>query len=137
MKQIEVVAAIIIKDNRILCTQRSKHKYSYISEKFEFPGGKIEEGETEVEALIREIQEELFQTTFRQEVLGDNTPRPLQSEGQHLRPHTGRKVGRQHTAKRRRERILIHQPALSRSRIPGDILFPLRHQTGRAVRQIL
>lgn len=59
MKQIEVVAAIIIKDNRILCTQRSKHKYSYISEKFEFPGGKIEEGETEVEALIREIQEEL------------------------------------------------------------------------------
>ena len=59
MKQIEVVAAIIIKDNRILCTQRSKHKYSYISEKFEFPGGKIEVGETEVEALVREIQEEL------------------------------------------------------------------------------
>jgi 8-oxo-dGTP diphosphatase len=59
MKEIEVVAAIIIKDNRILCTQRSKHKYSYISEKFEFPGGKIEEGETEQQALIREIQEEL------------------------------------------------------------------------------
>ena len=59
MKQIEVVAAIIIKDNRILCTQRSKHKYSYISEKFEFPGGKVEDGETEVEALVREIQEEL------------------------------------------------------------------------------
>lgn len=59
MKQIEVVAAIIIKDNRILCTQRSKHKYSYISEKFEFPGGKIEEGETEIQALEREIKEEL------------------------------------------------------------------------------
>ena len=59
MKEIEVVAAIIIKDNRILCTQRSKHKYSYISEKFEFPGGKIEEGETPQEALKREIKEEL------------------------------------------------------------------------------
>ena len=59
MKHIEVVAAIIIKDDRILCTQRSKHKYQYISEKFEFPGGKIEEGETEIQALKREIQEEL------------------------------------------------------------------------------
>ncbi len=59
MKQIEVVAAIIIRDDRILCTQRSKHKYQYISEKFEFPGGKIEVGETEIQALKREIREEL------------------------------------------------------------------------------
>jgi 8-oxo-dGTP diphosphatase len=59
MKIVTVVAAIIYNDDKILCVQRPKNKYSYISEKFEFPGGKIEEGETEVEALKREIQEEL------------------------------------------------------------------------------
>ena len=59
MKTVTVVAAIIYNDDKILCVQRPKNKYSYISEKFEFPGGKIEEGETEVEALTREIKEEL------------------------------------------------------------------------------
>lgn len=59
MKKVKVVAAIIIQNSEILCVQRPKNKYSYISEKFEFPGGKIEEGETEVEALKREIIEEL------------------------------------------------------------------------------
>lgn len=59
MKTIQVVAAIIIKDNKILCTQRNVNKLSYISCKFEFPGGKVEAGESEEEALTREIQEEL------------------------------------------------------------------------------
>ncbi len=59
MKKIEVVAAIIYFEDKILCVQRPKNKLSYISEKFEFPGGKIEENETKKEALEREIFEEL------------------------------------------------------------------------------
>lgn len=58
MKTIEVVAAIIIKDNKIFCTQRADDG-RFLSLKWEFPGGKIEEGETHQEALKREIQEEL------------------------------------------------------------------------------
>mgnify|MGYP003626435176 CR=1 FL=1 len=59
MKKIEVVAAIIYVDDEILCVQRPENKLSYISEKFEFPGGKIEKGESEEEALKRELIEEL------------------------------------------------------------------------------
>lgn len=59
MKKIEVVAAIIYFEDKILCVQRQRNKLSYISEKFEFPGGKIELNETHTEALKREISEEL------------------------------------------------------------------------------
>lgn len=59
MKKVEVVAAIIYCKNEILCVQRPKNKLSYISEKFEFPGGKIEKNETQKEALERELVEEL------------------------------------------------------------------------------
>jgi 8-oxo-dGTP diphosphatase len=59
MKRIEVVAGIIYCGNQILCVQRPKNKLYYISEKFEFPGGKMEEGETQKEALHRELSEEL------------------------------------------------------------------------------
>jgi 8-oxo-dGTP diphosphatase len=59
MKKIEVVAAIIINDDKILCLQRSESKLSYISKKYEFPGGKIEIGETKEQAIKREIKEEL------------------------------------------------------------------------------
>jgi 8-oxo-dGTP diphosphatase len=56
MKEIHVAAAIIIKDNKIFCTQRG---YGEFKDKWEFPGGKLEAGETSEQALIREIKEEL------------------------------------------------------------------------------
>lgn len=56
MKTIRVVAAVIKKDNQIFCTQRG---YGDFKGYWEFPGGKIEDGETPQEALIREIKEEL------------------------------------------------------------------------------
>lgn len=59
MKTIEVVAAIIQNNNQILCVQRGPSKYAYVSHKYEFPGGKVEAGETNEQAIIREIKEEL------------------------------------------------------------------------------
>lgn len=56
MKKIEVVAAVIEKDGLILATQRG---YGEFKGKWEFPGGKIKNGETHEEALKREIKEEL------------------------------------------------------------------------------
>jgi 8-oxo-dGTP diphosphatase len=59
MKHLEVVAAIIIDDDKVLCVQRGRGKYEYISLKYEFPGGKIESDETKEQALKRELLEEL------------------------------------------------------------------------------
>ncbi|WP_035020815.1 (deoxy)nucleoside triphosphate pyrophosphohydrolase [Carnobacterium viridans] len=58
MKKINVVGAILIENGKILCAQRGEGKsLAYL---WEFPGGKIETGETPQEALIRELQEELM-----------------------------------------------------------------------------
>ncbi|MGY0374644.1 8-oxo-dGTP diphosphatase MutT [Clostridium sp. JNZ J1-5] len=56
MKTIEVVAAIIKHDKKIFTTRRG---YGEFENMWEFPGGKMEVGETQEEALIREIKEEL------------------------------------------------------------------------------
>ena len=56
MKQVEVVAAIIRREGRIFATQRG---YGDWKDWWEFPGGKMEAGETPEDALRREIREEL------------------------------------------------------------------------------
>lgn len=56
MKNIRVAAAVIRKDDKIFATQRG---YGEFKDGWEFPGGKIEEGETPEQALVREIREEL------------------------------------------------------------------------------
>lgn len=56
MKTIEVVAAVIRSDDKILATKRG---YGEFINMWEFPGGKMEEGETQENALKREIKEEL------------------------------------------------------------------------------
>ncbi|TQV75265.1 8-oxo-dGTP diphosphatase MutT [Aliikangiella marina] len=57
MKHIQVVAAVIVKNDHVLIARRplDKHKGGY----WEFPGGKIETGESHEEALVREIAEEI------------------------------------------------------------------------------
>ncbi len=59
MKTINVVAAIIIKDNKIFATQRG---YGEFKDGWEFPGGKVEQGEAPENAIVREIKEELDTT---------------------------------------------------------------------------
>ncbi len=59
MKRIEVVAAIIHHDGKILATQRG---YGDFKDGWEFPGGKMEPGETAEAAIVREIKEELAVT---------------------------------------------------------------------------
>ena len=56
MKTVRVAAAIIIQDDKVFATQRG---YGAFKDGWEFPGGKIEDGETPREALVREIKEEL------------------------------------------------------------------------------
>ena len=56
MKRIEVVAAIIRREGRVFATQRGHGEWK---DWWEFPGGKMEAGESAEEALMREIREEL------------------------------------------------------------------------------
>lgn len=56
MRNIEVAAALIIKDGKLFAAERG---YGDYKDWWEFPGGKLEPGETGEEALVREIHEEL------------------------------------------------------------------------------
>lgn len=56
MKTVRVVAAIIIEQKKVFATQRG---YGEFKDGWEFPGGKIEPGETPEAAIVREIKEEL------------------------------------------------------------------------------
>ena len=56
-KQINVVGAVIVRDGLILCAQRGPG--GNLAGMWEFPGGKIEPGESPRDALVREIDEEL------------------------------------------------------------------------------
>lgn len=56
MKTINVVAAVIMKEGKMFATQRG---YGEFKDGWEFPGGKVEAGESPEEALCREIREEL------------------------------------------------------------------------------
>lgn len=69
MKTIRVVAAVIKNENKIFATARG---YGEFKGQWEFPGGKIEAGETPQEALVREIKEEL-ETTIQVGDLIDTT----------------------------------------------------------------
>ena len=58
-KHIKVAAALLFKDGKIFATKRGDSPYAYVAHKYEFPGGKIEEGERGEDAVKRELREEL------------------------------------------------------------------------------
>ncbi len=58
-KHISVAAALFFREGKIFAAKRGNSPYPYVAHKYEFPGGKIEEGEGAEDALARELKEEL------------------------------------------------------------------------------
>ncbi len=71
MKHYNVVAAVVCHDGKYLCMQKGKTKFDYTSYKWEFPGGKIEPGETPQQALARELMEEMEYPVRSRRGVGD------------------------------------------------------------------
>lgn len=67
MKQIHVAVGVIERDGKIFITRRPEHLHQ--GGKWEFPGGKVEQGESLFEALQRELEEELGIKSLRSEAL--------------------------------------------------------------------
>lgn len=60
LKEIHVVAAVVVReDGKILCARRGNARNPCVAWKWEFPGGKVEIGETPENALMRELREEM------------------------------------------------------------------------------
>lgn len=58
-KHIQVAAALLFDKGKIFATKRGDAPYPYVAHKYEFPGGKIEDGERGEDAVKRELREEL------------------------------------------------------------------------------
>ncbi len=58
-KHVQVAGALIFQNGKIFAAKRGESPYAYVAHKYEFPGGKIEEGESGEEAVKRELLEEL------------------------------------------------------------------------------
>ena len=58
-KHIRVAAALIFENGKFFATKRGNSPYPYVAHKYEFPGGKIEQGESGEQAVVRELKEEL------------------------------------------------------------------------------
>ena len=100
LKTIDVVAAIIEQNGNILLAQRPPHADQ--AGLWEFAGGKVEAGESQQEALVRELQEELaivawpgrYITSHRREVSG----RIVHLHGWHVPRFDGELIAREHSA---------------------------------------
>ncbi len=72
-KHIQVAAALLFEDGKVFATKRGDSPYAYLAHKYEFPGGKIEEGENGVQAVERELKEELDLTVCVGELYASTT----------------------------------------------------------------
>ena len=68
----EVVGAALLRDGRVLASRRTGP--AWLAGLWEFPGGKVEPGETDEQALVRELREELGVEAVVGERLGDDVP---------------------------------------------------------------
>ena len=59
-KEVKVGAGMIFENGRVFATRRGESKYPYLAGKYEFPGGKIEAGESPEACVARELKEELL-----------------------------------------------------------------------------